>query len=303
MNITTVGIVGRGALGMLVYDILAKHPHIRAAFLMDDARFDAHKNDRMIVNGREIPVRLLRASEASPVDLVIVAVKFPGLASAMDTIAPAVGAETTIISLLNGIASEGILAERFGADRVIPTVAQGMDAVFLDNTLRYSSAGKLRVGITDASMAARLDALIAFFEETGIPYVREADINYRLWSKFMLNVGVNQVCMVFDTGYGGAVEPGSLPLAVMVSAMREARMLAEAEGVALTEADIEEHVAFLATLAPELMPSMRQDRLKCRPSEVELFAGTVLRLAAKHGIAAPVNDWLYRRVKEIEAAY
>ncbi|MBO5219519.1 MAG: ketopantoate reductase family protein, partial [Clostridia bacterium] len=82
-----------------------------------------------------------------------------------------------------------------------------------------------------------------------------------------------------------------------------ARMLAKAEGVALTEADIEEHVAFLATLAPELMPSMRQDRLKCRPSEVELFAGTVLRLAAKHGIAVPVNDWLYRRVKEIEAAY
>ena len=34
MNITTVG--------MLVYDILAKHPHVRAAFLMDDARFDAH---------------------------------------------------------------------------------------------------------------------------------------------------------------------------------------------------------------------------------------------------------------------
>ena len=56
-------------------------------------------------------------------------------------------------------------------------------------------------------------------------------------------------------------------------------------------------------LDPEGMPSMRQDGLARRRSEVELFAGTVRRLAAKHGLAVPVNDRLYEAVRAMEAAY
>ena len=51
------------------------------------------------------------------------------------------------------------------------------------------------------------------------------------------------------------------------------------------------------------MPSMRQDGLAHRRSEVELFSGTVCRLAKKHSLSVPVNEWLYARVKEMEAAY
>lgn len=48
---------------------------------------------------------------------------------------------------------------------------------------------------------------------------------------------------------------------------------------------------------------MRQDGKNHRKSEVELFAGTIRRLAAKHGIPVPVNDWLYEQVQEMERAY
>ena len=48
---------------------------------------------------------------------------------------------------------------------------------------------------------------------------------------------------------------------------------------------------------------MRQDGKNCRPSEVELFAGTIRRLGKKHGIPTPVNDWLYDQIKRMEAAY
>ena len=51
------------------------------------------------------------------------------------------------------------------------------------------------------------------------------------------------------------------------------------------------------------MPSMRQDALSRRCSEVELFAGTVLRLAKKHGILVPANEFLYERIQEIEKDY
>ena len=48
---------------------------------------------------------------------------------------------------------------------------------------------------------------------------------------------------------------------------------------------------------------MRQDGKAHRKSELELFAGTVRRLAQKHGIAVPVNDRIYEQVQAMEAAY
>ena len=51
------------------------------------------------------------------------------------------------------------------------------------------------------------------------------------------------------------------------------------------------------------MPSMAQDRINRRYSEVESFAGTVISYARRHGIQVPENEFLYRRVKEIEAEY
>lgn len=54
---------------------------------------------------------------------------------------------------------------------------------------------------------------------------------------------------------------------------------------------------------PDGMPSMRQDVLAKRPTEVEQFAGVVRRLAQKHGMPTPSNDFFYEKIREIEANY
>ena len=69
------------------------------------------------------------------------------------------------------------------------------------------------------------------------------------------------------------------------------------------EKDLNEYVDILKTLSPDGMPSMRQDGIAHRPSEVEMFAGTVIRLAEQHGILVPANRFLRQRVKEMEAEY
>jgi 2-dehydropantoate 2-reductase len=48
---------------------------------------------------------------------------------------------------------------------------------------------------------------------------------------------------------------------------------------------------------------MRQDTLARRPTEVELFAGAHAPLGEKQSVPTPVNDMLYRRIAELEAAY
>ena len=79
--------------------------------------------------------------------------------------------------------------------------------------------------------------------------------------------------------------------------------LAALEGVPLGEDDLNFYLGLLDRLDPDAMPSMRQDGLARRPSEVELFSGTVRALAKKHGLSTPVNDALYAEIRAREAAY
>ena len=214
-----------------------------------------------------------------------------------------VGENTVILSVMNGISSEKIIGERYGHGRLIDTVAQGMDAMKFGSKLTYTKMGELRIGAEDASQKENLEQVAAYFDEIKMPYTVEEDILRRLWGKFMLNVGVNQTCMAFETNYGGALEEGSRAHETMLAAMREVIALAGAEGIRLTEEDLEEYIAILRTLSPEGMPSMRQDAVSRRPSEVEMFAGTVIPMAERHGLPVPANRFLYEKIKEIEASY
>lgn len=124
----------------------------------------------------------------------------------------------------------------------------------------------------------------------------------RQWGKLMLNVGINQAVMVFEGDYATVQRPGK-PREVMLGAMREVQKLSVLEGYPITDAEYDDWVALADSLAPAGKPSMRQDGEAHRKSEVELFAGTIIRKARKYGLDVPVNRWLYERVMEMEAAY
>ena len=79
--------------------------------------------------------------------------------------------------------------------------------------------------------------------------------------------------------------------------------MANAEGITLTEAGLSQMLHVIEGLDPNGMPSMAQDRIAHRKTEVEEFSGTILRLAAKHHIEVPQNEWLYQRIREIEASW
>ncbi len=231
--IRKITFIGMGALGLLFADLLSRSEHAYdVSFVMDEERYGRYLGREFTVNGRKVDLRRVRSEDASPADLVIVAVKYGGLRDALDTVATSIGLDTVIISLLNGVTSEKIIGERYGDARVVTCVAQGMDANRSGGTLTYSSPGELHLGILPGQDPVKLGTVCDFLEEAGIPFVVEQDIRYRLWFKFMLNVAVNQVCMIYDTDYSGCMAPG-LPRALTVSAMREVIALANAEGVPL----------------------------------------------------------------------
>lgn len=303
MEIKTVAIVGMGALGILYGEQLQKVlPAGAVRFVMDEERFKRHKNDKYEVNGVEQSFTLQSVAQAEPVDLVIVATKFSGLNEALEEMQGLVGPQTIIFSVLNGISSEEYIKERYGDDNLLYCVALGMDAVREGTSLTYQHKGILKLGMLAKKQRPALAAVMALLEKAGIQYVIEEDILHALWAKLLLNVGINQTCMVYETNYGGAFT-NEEARQDMFAAMHEVITVAQREGIKLTEADFEGCVKVLRGLSPEGLPSMRQDAMAKRKSEVELFAGTIIRLGAKHNLPTPVNQRYYDIIKAMEAKY
>ncbi len=89
----------------------------------------------------------------------------------------------------------------------------------------------------------------------------------------------------------------------MIGAMEEVLKVANAEGIPLNEEDITYWINIIDGLNPDSMPSMAQDIKAKRYSEVALFSGTIIKLAAKNHIDVPVNQSFYNRITDIEKTY
>lgn len=294
-------IVGMGALGILYGNRIAETLGKDAVtFLADEERVARYQKETFYCNGKVCDFQITSRPEAA--DLVIFAVKGTALKEALELARDAVSEDTILLSVLNGISSEEMMAEYFDKGHIVHCIAQGMDAVKLGTELTYAHEGELRIGTPDLADKIYVERATEMLKKAGIPYVVEEDILHRLWGKWMLNVGVNQVVMVEEGTYDTIQKPGNARER-MIAAMKEVQMLSKLAGTGVTMADLENYVALVDTLNPDGMPSMRQDGLLKRPSEVDFFAGAVIEKAKQYGVEVPVNERLYKQVKAMEAAY
>lgn len=304
MEIRTVAVVGLGALGVLfAHQMSRKLPEGALKIVASADRIARYEREGVYCNGERCRFRYATPEEAEVSDLLLLTVKFGDLESAIVAARNRVGPDTLILSLLNGVVSESLIGRALGAEKVLPAVAQGMDAVKVGNRLTYAHMGMICFGDRpEGGSSEKVRAVARFFEKTGIPHEVPEDMQRRMWGKFMLNVGVNQAVAVFECDYGGVQREGPAREA-MIAAMREALVLSSAEGVGLTEDDLAYWLRILGTLNPGGKPSLRQDLEAGRLTEVGLFAGTVLELGKKHGIDCPVNRMLYDRIREMESRF
>ncbi len=298
----TVGIIGLGALGVLFGQrLLENGADVR--IIADQSRAEKYQKQGVTCNGAPVNFRYVTPEKAEKVDLMIFATKEGGLRSAMETASGFIGEDTLILSVLNGVSSEETIAARFGEKNVLYCTAQGMDAVKVGSALTYAHAGMIVLGEKEpGEISPRVQAVADFLNVHGVTAQPVGDMVRRQWGKLMLNVGLNQTVMVFEGDYGTVQKPGK-PRDIMIAAMREVQKLANLEGYPIDDEEFDEWVKLADSLSPAGKPSMRQDGEAHRKSEVELFAGTIIRRAEKYQLDVPINRWLYDTVKKMEAAY
>lgn len=310
--IENVAIVGFGSLGAMYAACFGGAMGSERVFVVADAaRTERYRAEAATFNGEPIRVTYLTYEEAAeraavqPFDVVLYAVKYGALPEAIEQSSPLVSLDTAVISVLNGITSEEVLAERFGWDRVLLCIAQQMDSRKVGAVVTAGCVGVMALGVRDpedAAQRANLARVTEWLAAVEQPFIVPADIQHQLWGKLICNVGVNQACAVYDCCFNGIHVPGEAREA-MIAAMGEVAAVGRACGIALTDDDVAYWLDIIDHLNPAGMPSLRQDVLARRPTEVELFSGTINRLGAAHGIPTPQNERFYAAIKELESSF
>lgn len=294
-------LVGLGAIGA-AYASRFVAAGVPLEVVADPVRAERYRREATVVNGVPHHFEVADPASARAADLVVVSVKYGQLPAAIELLRPVVGPGTVMLSLLNGISSEQVLAEAFPQARVLLAVSAGIDAVRDGRDVRFTSLGVISYGESrnsePFSEAVRLVAGV--FDQTGIAHDVPADMVHTLWWKFLVNVGVNQVSAVLKAPYATFQRPGSPAREVMLAAQREVIAVANAAGVGLGEADLRRWLEVLGRLGPANYTSMAQDAMAGRRTEVDIFAGEVIQRGAALGVDVPVNATLYGLLKAAE---
>ena len=264
-------------------------------------RYERLDRDGLVVNGQAYSIPIAHPDRVdTPADLIIVALKGYQLPGAAGDLRSLVGEHTTIVSVMNGLDSEEILAGLYGQEKVLYAMSLGIDAVRQGNRVTYTKPGTHYVGeATNDRLTERVRRVQAAFDRAAIAYVTPPDMLRMLWWKFMINDGVNLPSAVMRAPYG-VFQTSPDAQALMEALMHEVIAVARAVGVNLVEQDVKDWYPVLNGLSPEGKTSMLQDIEAGRKTEVETFAGKAVVLGRAHGIPTPVNEAMLYVIRVLE---
>jgi 2-dehydropantoate 2-reductase len=304
LEIYKVAVLGAGALGASYASMFFDSGEFSIAFITGGRRYTRLKEEGVIVNGQHYAIPVIHPEEAErPADLIIVALKHQHLSKAIRDLQNLVGEDTVIISVMNGLDSEEMIGEIFGMDKLLYTIAVGIDALRVGNRINYDNPGKILFGEEEnIKLSERVRRVQKAFDRAGIIHETPVDMMRVMWWKFMVNVGMNQASAVMRAPYG-VFQTSRTAQALMEALMYEVIELAEHAGVDLGEKDIKEWYKTLDTLSLHGKTSMLQDIEANRKTEVEIFGGKVVALGEAYGIATPVNRTLVQIIQVLEEQY
>lgn len=298
--IRSVAFAGIGAVGAIYAELALMDEDVPCFAVVKDKA--SYEELPVSVNGRMLNISLKTPLEGERVDLVMIAVKWNALEDVLNQLAPFVGEGTIILSLLNGVNSESVIAARFPQARVLPAMCSGIDSNRQGRAVTMNLRGKIVFGELSGELSEEVQAVAQYFERTGIPYETPKDMLHRMWWKLMVNVGMNQVSAVTGLDYEG-VRTNPEVMDQMHRAQREVIAVANKLGIMMGEKDIEEWDNQLKTLSNHGLSSTLQDIRARRKTEVELYGGEICQLGCRLGVPTPENERLVARIKEIEGLY
>jgi 2-dehydropantoate 2-reductase len=300
-------IVGPGAMGCLFAAFLSKSPEEIWILDKDKERAAAINQQGILIEGIsgnwQARVRVTAdAQEIGKPDLIIISVKSYDTKEAIIRAKTLVGDNARILTLQNGIGNIEIISEVVGNDKVIGGVTN-QGATLLDTgRIRHAGRGETVIGRIDGRIPVEMRSIREIFNRGALETRISRDIKSLLWSKLIINVGINALTAVTRLNNGRLVEfEGTRK--ILREAVTEAVRIAKRKRIKLIYDDPLAKVEAVCEATATNVSSMLQDVLRKKRTEIDFINGVIVRQGQELGIPVPVNSILLDLVKTIEASY
>ena len=297
--IQSVAVLGAGAVGSYVIWGLSGLEGIRLGVVAEGERAERLRKKGCKINDKIYRPQVWSPKEASWADLLVVALKYTALSGAMEMIQEAVGENTIVMSLMNGVDSEEKIAEKVGDAQMLYSVIkiashrEGEGFYFDPETT---------VGIIFGEKEAPYDsekvkAVEELFARSPLHFQATKCIMEELWSKFRLNVCDNLPQAILGAGVGCYQDSVHMQ-AISEGLRKELEEIARAKGIDLSK--VEDSSKLRSIVPKSARYSTLQDLDAGRQTEIEMFSGALVKMGAELGIPTPYNEYTYHMIKALE---
>ena len=296
-------LIGLGAMGVFFAPRISEKLGADFRILADGARKERLERKGVTVNTINYRFPIITPDvEGDPADLVIIAVKGYDLEQAIKDIRNQVGKDTIILSVLNGVESEKQVAAVYGEEHVLYSYMR-ISIVMKDGKTEFDPhKGSIHFGDLKNDPEHYSENVLAvknLFDLCGIDYKVDADMLKGIWFKFMCNVAENMTCAMFGVPFG-AFQKSDDANYFRHKAMWEVIHVANKLGIDIGQNEIDRQEHTIGRLPYENKPSTLQDLEAGKHTEVDMFAGTVVRLGKELGVETPVCECFLHGIHLIE---
>jgi 2-dehydropantoate 2-reductase len=222
------------------------------------------------------PAIVLAENLREAFDLVLLSCKAYDLESAITSLAPAIGPQTSILPLLNGIRHLEVLDERFGRDRVLGGQCFIAAAVKDGEIVQLNEAHELSFGERDGTLSDRVQAIARLMEGVKFKAHASTEILQEMWEKWVFLASLaGSTCLMRATIGDICASPGGTEF--VLGLLEECGSIAAAEGYPMREALLQRANKMLTAPRSQLTASMLRDIERNAPIEADHIIGDLLR--------------------------
>jgi 2-dehydropantoate 2-reductase len=285
-------ILGAGAIGGYIGGRLHQSG-ADVTFLVRPARRERLERDGLVIKSTKGDITqkvktVLKADDGGPYDILLLTCKAYDLDSAIDAITPAVGANTTVVPLLNGMRHIDVLASKFGGAKVTGGLARVGVTMSPEGTIIHTSPfAAISFGELDNKPArAALVELDAAVKKSGVDGGLHKNIVQDLWDKWIMLCSLGAMSCLMRGTVGDILEAAE-GQAIMLETVEECRKVAAAAGGDPGEKGMQTVKGYLTQKGSRFATSMLHDLEKGFMVEADHIVGDMIARATKAGIATP----------------
>ena len=303
-----IAIVGAGAMGSLFGGRLSQSGHQVLLYDINREHIETIQTDGLVIedlaSGTQEtcrPIATTQAEDLRVAEILIIFVKSAATEAVARQFSEITGVGTIAVTMQNGLGNEAILKKHFGEQRTAAGVTSQGATFIGPGRIRHAGRGPTHLCMSDRNNE-KLEDFVDALNQAGLDTELEENIEDLIWSKLIINVGINAVTALTGLPNGRLLEFPDCK-ALMADLVAEAVAVAEKRGVHLTYPDPLEMVYTVAEKTGGNRSSMLQDFDRKRQSEINFINGAILREAEALGLEVPANRAVTRLVRIQDALH